>query len=310
MGKSKILAVLAAATIPFFVSAWVELQSVDQPSAVDPGQTFTATVSAVAHVGGGPIPLDSPIPPSIPPDESTTLRLGVLVPINWEVSSISWSAGGASGSLAPSPDETGVYDIYYAPPDGYAWRSFLGKPLPVSEGEPVSYHVDVTAGSNTGLFKVVYMTWAQPPYLDDGGGTVPPGSSMPPVDVYPYPFPGPSLIETTVAVGDVGPPPHVVAWDPPDGAADVPRDADIRVTFDRDMDLASLRNGGLQLFAGPVWYVADKPAWQERSSLDPDFLPPPWEPAPVPSPDLLQFRHEDGGDRPVRQRCSVTRHTP
>jgi len=273
MGRNKILAVLAAATIPFFVTAWVELQSVDQPSAVDAGQAFTATVSAVAHVGGGPIPLDSTIPSPIPQDESTTLRLGVLVPIDWEVPGVEWAAGGASGSLAPSPDETGVYDIYYPPPHGYAWRSFLGKPLSVSEGEPVSYIANITAGSRTGLYRVVYMTWSQPPYV--GGGST--GA-----DIYPYPFPGPSLVETSVAVGNVGPPPQVVAWDPPDGAADVARDTDIRVTFDRDMDLASLRNGGLQLFAGPVWYVADEPVWREGSTLDPDFRPPPWGPVPVP----------------------------
>ena len=165
MGKNKILAVLAAATIPFFASAWVELQSVDQPSAVDPGQTFAATVSAVAHVDGGPIPLDSTVVPPIPPDDATTLRLGVLVPTDWEVSGVAWSAGGASGSLTPSPDEAGVYDIYYAPPDGYTWRSFLGEPLPVSEGEPVRYQADITAGAKTGLYRVVYMTWSQPPYL-------------------------------------------------------------------------------------------------------------------------------------------------
>ena len=283
MVRNKILAVLAAAAIPFFATAWVELQSVDQPSAVDPGQTFTATVSAVAHIDGGPIPLDTTIPSPVPRDESTTLRLGVLVPTDWEVSDVAWAAGGASGSLAPSPDETGVYDIYYPPPDGYAWRSFLGKPLSVSEGEPVSYHADITAGSRTGLYRVVYLTWSQPPYFEGGsGGTDPPGSPVPGPDPYPYPFPGPSLIETTIAVGDVGPPPQVVAWDPPDGAADVPRDTDIRVTFDRDMDVTSLRNGGLQLFAGPVWYVADQPAWREGSSLDPDFRPPPWGPVPVP----------------------------
>ena len=281
MGTSKILAVLAAATIPFFATAWVELQSIDQPAAVDPGQTFTATVSAVAHIDGGPIPLDSAITPPIPPDEATTLRLGVLVPTDWEVSDVEWAGAGASGSLKPSPEEAGEYDAYYTPPDGYAWRSFLGEPLAVSEGGRITYVADITAGPKTGLYRVVYMTWSQPPYVY-GDGTEPPGSTMPPIDEYPYPFLGPSLIETTVAVGDVGPPPRVVAWDPPDGAADVPRDTDIRVTFDRDMDLASLRNGGLLLFAGPVWYATDTPVWQEGSSLDPDFRPPPWEPFPVP----------------------------
>jgi hypothetical protein len=197
MGRSRILAVLAAATIPILLTAWVELQSVDQPSAVDPGQTFTATVSAVAHVNGGPIPLDTTIPSPIPRDESTTLRLGVLVPTDWEVSGIEWAAGSASGSLASSPDETGVYGIYYPPPNGYAWRSFLGKPLSVSEGELVSYHADITVGSRTGLYRVVYMTWSQPPYLDGGGtgGVDPPSSPVPPVDIYTYPFPGPSLLD-------------------------------------------------------------------------------------------------------------------
>lgn len=41
MGRNRILAVLAAAAIPFFVTAWVGLQSVDQPAAVDPEQTHT-----------------------------------------------------------------------------------------------------------------------------------------------------------------------------------------------------------------------------------------------------------------------------
>lgn len=282
MGKNRIFAVLAAATIPFVMTAWVQLQSVDQPSAVDPGQTFSATVSAVAHVDGGPIPLDGTLPSPIPRNESTTLRLGVLLHTDWEVSGIEWAAAGASGSLKPSPDETGVYDTYYPPPAGYAWRSFLGEPLPVTEGEPISYVTDITAGSRTGLYRVVYMTWSQTPYFA-GGGTDPPGSPVAGVDIYPYPFPGPSLIETTVAVGDVGPPPQVVNWDPPDGAADVPRDADIRVTFDRDMDVDSLRNGGLLLFAGPVWYVTDTPTWREGSSLDPDFRAPPWGPDPVPA---------------------------
>jgi hypothetical protein len=280
MVRSKILAVLAAATIPFFMTAWVELQAIDQPSAVDPGQTFAATVSAVAHIDGGPIPLDRTILPSAPRDESTTLRMGVLVPTDWKVSAIEWAAAGRFGSLKPSPEEAGTYGAYYPPPGGYMWRTFLGEPLAVAEGDSINYVADITAGSKTGLYRIVYMTWSQPPYLY-GGGAEPPGSPMPPVDDYPYPVPGPSLLETTVAVGDVGPAPQVVAWDPPDGAADVPRDTDIRVTFDRDMDVDSLRNGGLQLFAGPVWYATDTPVWQEGSSLDPDFRPPPWGPDPV-----------------------------
>jgi len=303
--KNKILAVLAAATIPFFASAWIELQSVDQPSAVDPGQTFTATVSAVAHVDGGPIPLDDTVVPPIPPGETTTLRLGILVPGDWEVSGVTWSVDGASGSLAPAPDETGVYDFYYAPPDGYAWRSFVGDPLPVTEGGAISYQADLTAGAKTGLCRVVYMTWSQPPYLE-GDGAVPPDSAMPPVDIYPYPYQGPSLLETRVAVGDVGPPPRVVTWDPPNGAADVPRDTDIRVTFDRDMDVASLRNGGLQLFEGPVWYATDAPAWQDGSSLDPDFRPPMWGPVPLP---IQVFYNADTKTAVIDASSMLRRHT-
>lgn len=237
MNKNRIFAVLAAATIPFFLTAWVELQGVDQPSAIDPGQSFTATVSAVAHVGGGPIPLDTTIPAPIPPDELTTLRLGVLVPTDWDVSGIDWTAGDGAGMLAMAPDETWAYDAYYPPPEGYAWQVFAGDPLPVSEGDSVNYFADITPGQETGLYRVVYVTWSQ----------------------LPYPYPGPSLLETTIAVGDVGPAPQVVAWDPPDGAADVPRDTDIRVTFDRDMDVASLQNGGMLLFAGPVWYGGQVP---------------------------------------------------
>lgn len=262
MNKNRIFAVLAAATIPFFLTAWVELQGVDQPSTVDPGQSFTATVSAVAHLGDDPIPLDTTIPSPIPPlpaDASTTLRLGVLVHDDWGVSGIDWSAGGDSGVLAATPDEAWAYDAYYPPPPGYAWRAFAGDPLSVSDGMPITYAADVTSGEETGLYRVAYMTGAQPPYA----------------------YPGPSLLETTIAVGDVGPAPQVVWWDPPDGAADVPRDTDIRVTFDRDMDVGSLQNGGVLLFAGPVWYVTDKPMWQDGTSLDPDFRMPPWDPMPV-----------------------------
>ena len=78
----------------------------------------------------------------------------------------------------------------------------------------------------------------------------------------------------------MGPAPQVVSITPADGAADVPVGDDIRVAFDRDMDLTSLRDGGVQLFAGPVYYATGDgatpptagPAWRAETPLDPGFV--------------------------------------
>ncbi len=282
MGRSRLLAAFAVAAVPvYFLTAWIGLQSVDQPHRVDPGQTFTATVEALVYLDGGPVPLDMP-----PASDLVTLRLGVLAPTDWAVDAMRWKAGGATGVLQPAPDETDVYQVYYAAPPGYAWRAFRGGDRAAAGGETLRFGVDLKAGAAVGLHKVVYMTWNQPPYMGEKpGGTPPPSSApsaAPSTDVYPWPYPNPSVIETTVAVGDVGPAPQVVAFEPADGAADVARTTDVRITFDRDMDLASLRDGGVRLFGGPVWYREDRPAWHTGTPLDPDFVPPPWGPSPVP----------------------------
>jgi hypothetical protein len=311
------MAVLAAAIPIFYFSPWVELTAVDQPGHVETGTTFTATVDAVAHLydlpmspasGAGATGAgtgDATTPATMPPideppirSETVSLRLGVLVPTGWKLASVDYAVTDSlpiplgperSGSLTPTPDENWVYETYYPAPVGYEWQAFGGVDETATWEAHVGFAAHVTAGGSNGRYHLVYGTWSHPPYayLEGGGGatgngTAPPGDSLVPV-------PPPSFVEADISVGEVGPAPTVTSFTPVDGAADVPVDSDIRVTFDRDMDLASLRDGGIQLFAGPVFYPmggdqagGDGPAWRPETPLDPLFAMPPWEPWPLP----------------------------
>src|SRR5680860_1187210 len=239
-----------AVTMPFFFSPWVELTGLDQPTHVETGAAFTATVEATAHVDGGRQPLYTtsttilPMPPAdgfpTPSRAVVALRLGVLVPEGWEVTSVTYSAtpppfvsGGTDvkGSLKRVPDEAWVYEVYRSAPVGYEWAAFGGAQYEATDGDAIRFAVESTAGDRDGRYDLVYGTWSHPPYmyLD---GVAPPDQPLVAV-------PPPSFVEGPITVGEVGPSPHVVSFDPPDGAADVPVDPDIRVTFDRDMDPVS-----------------------------------------------------------------------
>lgn len=310
MKGHRILMALAV-TVPFFFSPWVELTTLDQPARVDRGSAFTTTVGATAHVDGAGGGLDTtsttilPMPPAddfpAPPRQAVTLRLGVLVPEGWGVSAVTYSVtpppfttggAGSKGSLKTVPKAAWVYEAYRSAPAGYEWNAFGGVEYQAGDGDAIRFAVEITAADRDGRYDLVYGTWSHPPYmyldlyLD---GVAPP--DLPLVAVLP-----PSFVEGAITVGEVGPAPQVVSFDPPDGAADVPVDSDIRVTFDRDMDLDSLRNGGLQLYEGPVWYATDAgadgragtdgragPVWQPTTQLDPDYVVPPWGPVPVPA---------------------------
>ncbi|GAB4252921.1 MAG: hypothetical protein Kow00122_10740 [Thermoleophilia bacterium] len=312
MRMSRLPAAVLAATLPFFFVMWVELVGVDQPQTVDPGQAFTATVRALAHGATTPDPLDPTVPGSA--GETVTPRLGVLAPSDWEITGVTLAVAGAETPLEPAAGEAWVYEAYYPAPPGYTWRPFVTAPAGMADGTALAYHVKLRAGSRAGLYRIVYMSWTQPPYWyigpakdvpqadgggtgtgggtagggttggADGGGTgggTTGGTGGGTSDF--VPVPPPSFLETTVTVGEVGPPPRIVGWDPPDGAADVPLNTDVRVTFDRDMDQASLRDGGLQLYAGPVWLPGGRPAWRPSTELDPTWTLPPFAPAPVPA---------------------------
>jgi hypothetical protein len=257
VGRHKALAVLAAAAVPFIFAAWVQLVSVDQPGHVEPGTPFSVIVHGTASIWSEPIPLDKSY--FMPPKEgSVALRLGVLVPASWGVERVTYQAGGSSGELASAPAEAATYEALRPAAAGYRWLAFGVSSAEVPEGAEVTYKLAVTPDARNGLYQLVYMTWADVPFRQA------------------------SVVEAAVVVGQAGPPPHVVSFTPTDGAADVPLDTDIRITFDRDMDLESLRNGGVTLWAGPVWYVNGVPAWAEDVLVRPDWIPPLWPPYPVP----------------------------
>ena len=292
MSAQKLVAAIALATMPILLFAWVELVSVDQPEKIQPGATFSATVSAVGHQWPWPIPLGQTADPQevtdpIPTEDTAWVRLGVLVPEDWEVASVSYQVEGRSKApLAPAvPDEVAYYDVLQPAPPGYAWQAFGPVEEVVWEGAAISFSARITAGERTGVYRVGYMTWEGPwaAPIESGGQGVRPAASTT-VD------PSLSYIETEITVGDVGPAPHVTAFAPPDGTADVPVDTSIRVSFDRDMDIQSLRQGGLQLYQGPVWFVDDRPGWETGSGLDPDWMPPEWLPYPVP---IMVFYNAD-----------------
>lgn len=285
MRMSRLPTAVLAAAIPFFFVMWVELVGVDQPQAVDPGQAFTATVHALAHGAATPVPFDPSAPDSA--GEPVIPRLGVLAPSDWEIGGVTLALAGAETPLKPAADEAWVYEAYYPAPPGYTWRPFATAPATMVDGTALDYHVTLRAGSRAGLYRIVYMSWTQPPYWYVGSAKVAPQATSGGTGTTSggdfVPVPAPSFLETTLTVGEVGPPPRVVGWEPPDGAADVPLDTDVRVTFDRDMDQASLRKGGLQLYAGPVWLPGGQPAWRPSTELDPTWTLPPFEPAPVPA---------------------------
>ena len=228
-------------------------------------------MSAVGHQGPWPIPLGQTADPQevtdpIPTEDTAWVRLGVLVPEDWQVASVSYQVEGRNKvALSPAlPDELAQYDILQPAPPGYTWQAFGPVEEAVWEGAAISFSARITAGERTGVYRVGYLTWQGPwaaAVESEGQGVRPAASTT--VD------PAPSYIETEITVGDVGPAPHVTAFAPPDGAADVPVDTSIRVTFDRDMDLQSLREGGLRLYQGPVWFVDDRPGWETH----PDWIP-------------------------------------
>jgi hypothetical protein len=257
MGRNKLLAVLAAAAMPFVLTAWVQLVSVEQPDRVEPATPFTVVLQGLTAVSDEPIPLGKP--DDVPWwGGSISLRFGVLIPSTWEVSDVEYRAGGGSGSLPFAPEEAAAYEALYPAPPGYEWRAFGTVKADLTIGSEVTFKFAITPDSRQGYYQLAYMT--------QGDG--PPWQS--------------SLLQAEVVVGQPGPAPHVVAFSPGDGSADVPLDADIRVTFDRDMDLASLREGGVTLWNGPVWYVQDTPSWSDGVSLKPDWMPPIWPPYSVP----------------------------
>lgn len=88
MGRSKILAAMAAAAVPFFFVAWIQLISVDQPRQIDPGQTFTATVHGVVRFWNDPPPLYKKASAMPWWGGQVTVRLGVLVPTAWNVQGV------------------------------------------------------------------------------------------------------------------------------------------------------------------------------------------------------------------------------
>ncbi len=278
MKAQRLVAAIALATLPVLLFAWVELVSVDQPEKIQAGATFSATVSAIGHQWPGPIPVEQVTDP-IPTEDTTWLRLGVLVPEDWEVASVSYQVKGMNRvALEPAlPDEPAQYDTFQPAPPGYAWQAFGPVQDVVGEGVAVIFSARITAGEHTGVYRVGYMTWQGPwvtPLEPEGSGVQRAATTI--VE------PAPSYLETEITVGDVGPAPRVTAFAPPDGAADVPVDSNIRVTFDRDMDIQSLRQGGLQLYQGPVWFVDDRPDWEAGAPLDSDWIPPDWLPYPVP----------------------------
>jgi len=278
MSGHRVLAAVAALTMPVLLFSWVELVSIEQPEKVRPGATFSATVNAVGHGWPWPPPLETGTVPA-PTEGNTWMRLGVLVPESWEVGSVSYQVdGGKKTSLQPTlPDEKAQYDMFQPAPPGYAWQAFGPVQDVAAEGADIRFYAQITTAERSGVYQVGYMTWqgvwampmkARGAPAGQGDGTI--------VE------PSPSYIETQITVGDVGPAPKVTSFDPPDAAADVPVDANIRIAFDRDMDVQSLRQGGLQLYAGPVWFANNQPGWKAESGLDPGWMPPPWPPYPVP----------------------------
>ncbi len=278
MSPQRLVAAIALAAMPIMLFAWVELVSVEQPEKIQPGATFSAVVNAVGHDQPRPYPLEKDAA-AVPTDGKTWIRLGVLVPEDWEVRSVTYRLdGGQKISLGASgPDEERQYETLQPAPPGYAWQAFGPVKDVVSEGTTVGFFAQITAAERTGVYRVGYMTWQGPwftPVRGEGAqAQLPDGDTI---------EPSPSYLETQITVGDVGPAPEVTAFDPPDGAADVPVDTNIRITFDRDMDIQSLRQGGVQLYGGPIWFIDDRPGWKVDSTLDPDWMPPPWPPYPVP----------------------------
>ena len=279
MSAHRLVAALAAVTMPVLLLTWVELVSVDQPAKVAPGAEFTATVNAVAHGWPWPPPLGTDTAPA-PVDGDTWLRLGVLVPESWDVGSVACQVDGREKmSLQPAPpDESAQYDLLQPPPLGYSWRAFGPVREPIVDGTDIRFYVQVVTAERNGVYRVGYMTWQGSPVTPMmGEGQQAQRGDEVIVD------PSPSYLETEITVGEVGPPPKVTAFNPPDGAADVPADSNVRITFDRDMDARSLRGGGVQLYGGPIWFVNDHAGWKVGSGLSPDWVPPPWPPYPVPA---------------------------
>jgi hypothetical protein len=289
MSAHRLLAVVAAVTAPVLLFASVELVSIEQPAKVQPGATFSATVNAVGHEWPWPVPLASaraPDPAAVPaaatdpaPVAATRVRLGVLVPQDWSVGSVSYQVNGQpkTGLQSALLGERAQYDLLHPAPPGYSWRAFGPTQDVVGEGREIRFYVQITTADKNGIYRVGYMTW-------QGVWPMPAqseGASTDQVDVVTVEQ-SPSYLETEITVGEVGPAPRVTSFDPPDAGADVPVDTNIRITFDRDMDVQSLRQGGVQLYGGPVWFANGRPGWKVESGLDPSWLPPPWPPSPVP----------------------------
>lgn len=163
MGRSKVLAVMAAAAVPFFFVAWIQLVSVDQPRQVEPGQAFTATVHGVVRSWNDALPRYKEGDALPWRGGQATLRLGVLVPIAWNVQGVSYKAGDSSGVLQPLPTEVPDYQTLSPAPPGFSWRAFGLVTLDAQEGADVTYQVRIAPDLLNGYYQLAYMTWVDAP---------------------------------------------------------------------------------------------------------------------------------------------------
>lgn len=253
--------------LPLLFVSWVNLVAVDQPLKVGPGQSFQAVVTAEVVQEGRPLPEEPALPEAA--RRPAPVRLGIMVPDRWSTSTVEWSSHSDAGTLDPAPEEElWTYQALKAAPAGYHWEAY-GPAFTSATWGDLQFRVTMTAGSAAGRYELAYATWDQPLY-----------------DTIPFHvLPHTSLISALIDVGEVGPAPQVVAFDPPDGAGGVPVQADLGVVFSREMDVGSLRSGGILLYEGPVYFPAGRVEWDQSTGdavVGTDIWIPPWpQPQPV-----------------------------
>lgn len=261
--------------IPLFLLSWVSLIGVEQPQRVEPQQSFEVVVAAQVLQDGWPLPMETIPEDGVAPEDAAVraagaaLRLGVLLPDGWTLDGVTWSTAWDAGELDRAPqEELWTYHGLRAAPADYHWEAFGPADTRVSQGD-LKFSVSLTAGSGGGRFELTYATWDEPLY---GAGLE-------------YVSPRSSLLSASIDVGEVGPSPRVTAFDPPDGSANVAVDADLGAVFSRNMNVQSLRSGGILLYQGPVYFASGGAEWDLDAA---DSLPgapswmPPWpQPQPV-----------------------------